>query len=124
MRFILAPSACPLVLLLVALWSVPAPMVEAQDQTKALRQRADTVSKRRNKLVAAVLNQYDINYCVDRHGIVTQVNLTGEWLKVTRIDVVPITTKKDPNIDEVVGHEVFIYTDKETLHLQSYLKVR
>lgn len=124
MRFTVAPSACPLVLLFVALWFIPAPMVEAQDQTKALRQRADRVSKRRNKLVAAVLNQYGINYCVDRHGIVTQVNLTGEWLKVTRIDVVPITAKEDPNVDEVVGHEVFIYTEKETLHLHSYLKVR
>jgi len=49
-----------------------------------LKERADTVSKRKNRFVAMVLNQYGINYCIDRHGIVTRINFTGDWLKVIR----------------------------------------
>jgi len=40
-----------------------------------------------------------------------------------RTDVVPMV-KKSLEVDEVVGHEIFIYTDRETVHLLSYLKVR
>jgi len=92
-------------------------------QFRAMKERADTVGKRKNRFVAKVLNQYGINYTVDRYGIVTSINVTGKWRNVTRIDVVPMV-RKGPKIDEVIGHEVFIYTDKETVHLLSYLKVR
>ena len=102
---------------------IPVPQAKAQGQIRAMNERADTVSKRKNRFVARVLNQHGINYCVDKYGIVTMINFTGDWLKVVRIDVVPMV-KKRAKVDEVVGHEVFIYTDKETVRLLSYLKVR
>jgi len=83
----------------------------------------DTVSKRKNRFVAMFLKQYGINYCIDRHGIVTRINFTGDCLKVMRTDVVPMV-KKSLEVDEVVCHEIFIYTERETVHLLSYLKVR
>ena len=92
-------------------------------QARALIERADTVSQRKNRFVSNVLSQYHIGYTLDRHGVVNRINVTGDWLPVTRIDVVPMI-RKGPKIDEVIGHEVFIYTDRETVRLLSYLKAR
>jgi len=94
---------------------------KSQAQIRAMKERADTVSKRKNRFMAKVLNKSGINYISDRHGIVTRINFTGEWQNVESIDIVPI---KGPTVDEVIGPEIFIYTDKETPHLLSYLKVR
>jgi hypothetical protein len=105
------------------LCSVPVSHAKSPGQIRAMRERADTVSKRKNRFVARVLNQSRINYTIDRYGVVTSINVTGEWRNVTRIDVVPMV-RRGNKIDEVIGHEVFIYTDKETVHLLSYLKVR
>ncbi|MBW2006099.1 MAG: hypothetical protein JRI72_16155 [Deltaproteobacteria bacterium] len=102
---------------------IPAPHANAQGQARAMKERADTVSKRKNRFVAKVLNQYGINYTIDRYGIVTRINVTGEWRNVTRIDVVPMV-RMSSAVDKVIGHEIFIYTDKETVHLLSHLKVR
>lgn len=103
--------------------SIPAPQAKPQGQIRALKERAVTVSKRKNRFVARVLNQHRINYCTDRYGVVTRINFTGDWLNVMRIDVVPMV-KKTPKVDEVVGHEIFIYTDRETVRLLSYTKAR
>ena len=92
-------------------------------QSRALSERADTVSQRKNRFVSNVLSQYDIGYTLDRHGVVNRINVTGDWRPVKRIDVVPML-RKGRKIDEVIGHEVFIYTDRETVHLLSYLKAR
>lgn len=123
MKVKLAPFISFIVFSLFIFCSIPVPQAKAQGQIRALKERADTVSKRKNRFVARVLNQSGISYTVDRYGIVTRINFTGDWLKVMRIDVVPMV-RKSPVVDEVVGHEIFIYTDKETIHLLSYLKVR
>jgi len=123
MKVKLAPFISFIVFSLFIFYSIPAPQAKAQGQIRALKERADTVSKRKNRFVARVLNQSGISYTVDRYGIVTRINFTGDWLKVMRIDVVPMV-RKSSVVDEVVGHEIFIYTDKETIHLLSYLKVR
>ena len=123
MKFKSAPFIYFILFSLFIFYLISVPRAEAQAQIRALKERADTVSKRKNRFVAMVLNQYGINYCIDKHGIVTRINFTGVWLKVIRIDVVPMV-KKSLEVDEVVGHEIFIYTDRETVHLLSYLKVR
>lgn len=92
-------------------------------QIKAMKERAETVTKRKNRFVAKVLKQHDILYRVNRSGIVTHINATGEWLSVRRLDIVPMV-RYGAEVDEVVGHEIFIYTDGETVRLLSYLKVR
>jgi len=123
MKVKLAPFISFIVFSLFIFCSIPTPQAKAQGQVRAMKERADTVSKRKNRFVARVLNQSGISYTVDRYGIVTRINFTGDWLKVMRIDVVPMV-RKSSVVDEVVGHEIFIYTDKETIHLLSYLKVR
>ncbi len=112
-----------IIFLLVIFCSIPAPNAKSHGQIRALKERADTVCKRKNRFVAKVLNQYGIKYQINRYGIITMINFTGDWLKVMRIDVVPMV-KRSPKADEVVGHEVFIYTDRQTVRLLSYLKVR
>lgn len=102
---------------------ISAPHANAQGQARAMKERADTVSKRKNRFVAMVLKQSGIRYTIDRYGIVNRINFTGDWRKVMRIDVVPMV-RKGPGGDEVIGHEIFLFTDKETVHLLSYLKVR
>lgn len=92
-------------------------------QVRALIERGDTVSQRKNRFVATVLNQHGIGYTLDRHGVVNRINFTGDWIPVARIDVVPML-RKGPEIDEVIGHEVYIYTHRETVRLVSYLKAR
>jgi hypothetical protein len=123
MKFKPAPFIYFIIFLLFFFCSISTPNARAQGQIRALKERADTVCKRKNRFVAKVLNQYAINYYVDKHGIITMINFTGDWLKVMRVDVVPMV-KKGLNMDEVVGHEVFIYTDRQTVRLLSYLKVR
>lgn len=88
-----------------------------------MEERADTVSKRKNRFVTRILDQQRINYLVDRHGIITQISVTGNWLKVMRLDVVPMV-KLGGRVDEVVGHEIFIYTEGETIRVLSILKAR
>ena len=123
MKVKLVPYISFIVFLLFIFFFVPVSQAKSPGQIRAMKERAGTVSKRKNRFVAKVLNQSGINYTIDRYGIVTRINVTGEWRNVTRIDVVPMV-RKGPKIDEVIGHEVFIYTYKETVHLLSYLKAR
>jgi len=123
MKVKLVPYISFIIFSLFIFCSVPVSQAKSQGQIRAMKERADTVSKRKNRFVAKVLNQSGINYTIDRYGIVTRINVTGEWRNVTRTDVVPVV-RKGPAEDEVIGHEIFIYTDKETVHLLSYLKVR
>ena len=92
-------------------------------QIKAMEERAETVTKRKSRFVAKVLDQHNILYRVNKSGIVTHVNATGEWVAVRRLDILPMV-RYGGDVDEVVGHEIFIYTDGETVRLLSYLKVR
>jgi len=119
----LVPYISLIIFSLCIFYSAHLSQAKSPGQIRAMKERADTVSKRKNRFVSKVLKQYGINYTVDRYGIVTSINVTGEWRNVTRIDVVPIV-RKGPKMDEVIGHEVFIYTYKETVHLLSYLKAR
>ena len=112
-----------LIFLLCSLWLIPLPLATAQGQLRAMEERADTVNKRKNRFVARVLDQHRINYLVDRHGIITQIRVTGDWLKVMRLDVVPMV-KLGGQVDEVVGHEIFVYTEGETVRLLSFLKAK
>jgi len=123
MKVKLVPYISFIIFSLFIFCSVPVSQAKSPGQIRAMKERANTVSKRKNRFVAKVLNQYGINYTIDRYGIITRINVTGEWRNVTRIDVVPMV-RKGPAVDKVIGHEIFIYTDKETVHFLSHLKVR
>ena len=111
------------ILFLCGLWFIPVPRVNAQGQIRAMQERADEVSKRKNRFVAMVLDHHNIGYFVDRHGTITRISVTGNWLEVMKLDVVPMV-RQGAGIHEVIGHEVFIFTQRETLRLVSYLRVR
>ena len=123
MKVKLAPFISFVIFSLFIFCSVPVSHARSQAQIRAMKERAHAVSKRKNRFVTKVLNEFGINYTIDRYGIVTRINVTGKWRHVTRIDLVPMV-RKGPTADEVIGHEIFIYTDKETVHLLSHRKVR
>jgi hypothetical protein len=112
-----------LIFLWCSLWLFPLPLATAQGQLRAMEERADTVSKRKNRFVTRILDQHKINYLVDRHGIITRISVTGNWLEVMRLDVIPMV-KVGGRVDEVVGHEIFIYAEGEVVRLISHLKAR
>ncbi|MBW1680118.1 MAG: hypothetical protein JRF59_07295 [Deltaproteobacteria bacterium] len=107
--------------LLLAAWDMPgvgqAP-AQAQPNLRAMKMRARTVTLRKNRYVGHVLDENGISYRLDEHGIITRVNLDGEWQAVERIDVVPMT-RFFRGLTEVVGHEVYIFTPTQTIRLYS-----
>lgn len=101
------------------------PGVQAQSsgQIKAMNQRAETVIKQKNRFVTKVLREHGISCETDLEGMITGIYAHGDWLAVRKLDIVPVP-KEDDEAGEVVGHEVFIYTDGETIRLFSESKVR
>ena len=99
--------------------------VQAQSpgQIKAMNQRADTVIKQKNRFVAKVLREHGISCESGLDGMNTGINAHGDWLPVRRVDIVPVP-KEGGEGDEVVGHEVLIYTDGKTVRLFSGSRVR
>ncbi|HUT69455.1 MAG TPA: hypothetical protein VMW89_02160 [Desulfatiglandales bacterium] len=102
-----------------------APMVHARSpgQIKAMNQRADTVINQKNRFVIKVLQQYGMSCETDINGMITRINAHGDWVPVRKLDIVPVP-KEGGEADKVVGHEVLIYTDGETVRLFSEIKVR
>ncbi len=119
-------SILPVILvffLCIMFWARPSVPARSSGQVRALHKRAAVVSKRKNRFVARVLNQEGIKYCTDRHGIVTRVNPAGKWISVREVDVVPMVSK-GADTERLVGHEIFIFTEGETIHLISNMEVK
>jgi hypothetical protein len=83
-----------------------------------MENRAKSVTLRKNRYVAQVLDEQGIGYMLDEHGLLTQVSLDGTWSEVERVDVVPMTRYQEGGT-EVVGHEVYIFTPDRTIRLFS-----
>ena len=111
------------VFLLCSLFFGPRVQARLPGQIKAMNQRADTVIKQRNRFVTKVLREHGISCETDMNGMITRINAHGDWLPVRKLEIVPVP-KKGGEADEVVGHEVFMYTDGETVRLFSDIRVR
>lgn len=96
----------------------------AQANERAKKERAKTVNLRKNRFVCQVLDEYKITYRLDDAGTIMEVNLDGTWNQVQRIDVVPMTKYVKSGRNEVVGHEVYLFTLKETVRLYSSTPIR
>lgn len=96
----------------------------AQANERAKKERAKSVNIRKNRFVCQVLDEYKITYRLDDVGTITEVNLDGAWKQVQRIDVVPMTKYVKSGRNEVVGHEVYLFTPKETVRLYSSTPIR
>jgi hypothetical protein len=110
-------------LLVCSLYLGPGVQAQSPGQTKAMNQRADTVIKQKKRFLTKVLREHGISCETDLDGMITHINAHGDWLAVRKLDVVPVPKEND-KAGEVVGHEVFIYTDGEAMRLFSDSRVR
>jgi len=101
----------------------PLASAESYGQLRALKRRAATVTRQKNDFVARVLHSYAIPYHQNEQGVVTQVQIGTNWRDVNRIEIVPQVQEGEHGL-QVVGHEIFFYTEVEILHLVSALTIR
>ncbi len=112
------------IMFLVALPSRPAPAFDKPyGQLRALKRRAATVVLQKNDFVARVLNSHRIVHQRNKEGVVVRLQIESKWLEVNRIEIVPMLRQGESGLD-VVGHEIFFYTEGEILHLVSALTIR
>jgi len=92
-------------------------------QIRALKRRADTVTRQKNDFVVRVLHSYDIPHQVTAQGIVARLHIENRWYDVNQIEIVPVTREVDGGY-QVIAHEIFFYTEGEILHLVSAVNIR
>jgi len=92
-------------------------------QLRALKRRAATVMRQKNDFVARVLHFHKIAYQVNDEGVVSRLQIGSRWLDVNRIEIIPLVREDESGL-EVIGHEIFFYTEEEILHLVSSLTIR
>ena len=92
-------------------------------QIRALKRRADTVTRQKNDFVVRVLHSYDVPHQVTAQGIVARLHIENRWYDVNQIEIVPVTREVDGGY-QVIAHEIFFYTEGEILHLVSEVKIR
>jgi len=96
---------------------------ETCGQLRALERRAATVTRQKNDFVARVLHSYNIPYQRTEQGVVVRLRIGANWLDVNRIEIVPLVQEGEHGL-QVMGHEIFFYTEGEILHLVSALTIR
>jgi len=101
------------------------PIAWAQDygQIRALKNRADTVNQQKNHFVAQVLHSYNIPCQVTEEGIVARLHIQNRWYDVKQIEIVPVTRQVEGGY-QVIAHEIYFYTEGDTLHLVSATTIR
>jgi hypothetical protein len=99
---------------------------QAQEYGKirALQQRAAYVTKQKNDFVARVLTSYGIPHERNAQGVVVRINMEGQWLDVTTIEIVPVLKETADNLKQVAAHELFFYTSGGIVDLVSALTIR
>jgi hypothetical protein len=110
-----------LMLLFVCLQSVHA---QEYGKIRALRQRAEHVIKQKNDFVVRVLTAYTIPHERNAQGIVVHINVDGQWLAVTAIEIVPVLKEEADKHPQVVAHNLLFYTADGILDLVSDLTIR
>ena len=96
---------------------------ETYGQLRALKRRAATVMRQKNDFVARVLHSYNISHQRTEQGVVTRLQIRNNWLDVNRIEIVPLVREGEYGL-QVMGHEIFFYTEGQILHLVSELTIR
>lgn len=104
-------------------WVSPHASAQNYGQIRALKRRADTVTHQKNSFVARVLSSYKIPYQITEQGIVARLHIENRWYDVNQIEIVPVTREVDGGY-QVIAHEIFFYTEGETLHLVSAVTIR
>ena len=113
------------IILSCALIALLQPDLWAQNygQIRAMKNRAETVTRQKNHFVVQVLRSYNIPCKVTEEGIVAQLHIQNHWYDVNQIEIVPITREIEGGY-EVIAHEIFFYTEGDILHLVSAVKIQ
>ena len=111
------------ILLVVSAVAPPWAYGENYGRLRALKHRADVVKRQKNDFVARVLHSYNIPHKLTEQGVVAQLQIGAKWQDVNRIDIVPLVQDGESGF-QVMGHEIFFYTEGEILHLVSALTIR
>lgn len=90
---------------------------------RALQQRATYVVKQKNDFVARVLSSYAIPHERNAQGVVVRINMDGQWLDITAIEIIPVLKVAETK-QHVTAHELFFFTDGGILDLFSDLTIR
>ena len=112
-----------LILLALFVWVLPQASAQNYGQIRALKRRADTVTHQKNSFVARVLSSYKIPCQITEQGIVARLHIENRWYDVNQIEIVPVIREVDGGY-QVVGHEIFFFTEGEILHLVSAVIIR
>ena len=62
--------------------ALPWASAETNGQLRALKRRAEIVTRQKNDFVARVLNSYDIPYQRTEQGVVSRLQIGTKWLDV------------------------------------------
>jgi hypothetical protein len=113
-------------LLALLLFFVYLPAVHAQEYGKLriLQQRADHIIKKKNDFIARVLTSYNIPHERNAQGIVVRINVDGQWLNVTAVEVVPVLKETTDKHQQVASHELYFHTAHGILNVVSELTIR
>jgi hypothetical protein len=114
---------CWMALILVSLW-LPAAQAQEYGKIRALDQRAAHVIGLRNDFVAQVLTSYAIPHERNEQGAVVRINMDGEWLAVSTVEIVPLLKESREKQRQVIAHELLFYTARGILYLNSERIVR
>lgn len=116
-------NVCLLALLLVFVY-LPAVHAQEYGKIRILQQRADQVIKKKNDFIARALTSYNIPHERNAQGVVVRINVDGQWMNVTAIEVVPVLKETTDKHQQVVAHELFFHTDLGLLDVVSELTIR
>jgi hypothetical protein len=113
------------IIVFFALLVLVMPQVSAQNygQIRALKNRAETVTRQKSNFVVQVLHSYNIPCQVTEEGIVARLQIQNRWYDVNQIEIVPVTREVEGGY-QVIAHEIFFYTEGDILHLVSAATIR
>lgn len=91
--------------------------------TRAMLQRAEEITLRKNSFVRAVLTREGIPYEADQHGVPVRIRFDDAWQNITKIDIVPLTDFGAAD-GMITGHALFFFTETSIYQIQSALPIR
>ena len=102
------------------------PPAQAQEygKVRALQERAAYVTRQKNDFVVRVLRSYEIPHEVNDQGVVVRINMGGQWMDVTSIEIVPMLREAEDQSRQVAAHELFFFTTDGILDVVSALTIR
>lgn len=110
-------------LLLLAPLLPPAGAGDDFGRVRAMRQRAENVTRQKNEFVTLVLNSYKIPHQVNQQGVVVRLKTKDQWHEVNSIEIIPVIKNNSDRPRRVEAHEIYFFTAEGVLNLVSELTI-